>query len=151
MKKIILILLTIFLIFLYYFFSDSYRLSLEAKVYYEMEDYNKAYTLAKEAYKIKPYNNMAFAIMTQSRIAKEWIAYIKEADGYFEKISKITSKQNITKSDKVRIKLMLEILINQYPYLKDSYLLKQDLIQKTENRYLKAKEIYEKVFATRSN
>jgi tetratricopeptide (TPR) repeat protein len=115
-----------------------------------MGDYDKAYILAREAYEIKPYNNMAFTIMTQSKIAKEWLDYIKEADEYFDTISKIIDKENITSSDKIRIKLMLEILIHRYPYLKDSYLIEKELLENTRNRYLKAKDIYEKVFTTRN-
>jgi tetratricopeptide (TPR) repeat protein len=115
-----------------------------------MENYDKAYILARKAYEIKPYNNMAFTIMTQSKIAKEWLEYIKEADEYFNIISTITNKDEITKADKIRIKLMLEILINRYPYLKDSYLVQQNVYQKTRDRYLKAKDIYDRVFTTRN-
>lgn len=150
MKKIVFIFLTFFAVFLYYFLNESYRLSFEAKMYYEMGEYDKAYILAQKAYKIKPYNNMALTVMTQSKIAKEWLDYIKEADGYFQIISNISNKKEITKADKFRIKLMLEILINRYPFLIDSYLISDELYQKTKDRYLKAKEIYERVFKRRS-
>jgi len=36
----------------YFAFNPSYQLSLEAKVYYSMSDYEKAYDLSSEAYEI---------------------------------------------------------------------------------------------------
>ena len=60
---------------------------MEAKTFYELGEYEKAYQLAKKAYELEPYNRMAFTILTQSEIAKEWKNYIEESKNYFKKIS----------------------------------------------------------------
>ena len=121
-------------------------MSLEAKYYFEIGDYNKAYKLAKEAYILNPYNRMAFSIKTQSEIAKEWQNFINDSKNYFKKIEEIANKEKITDKDKKRIKIMLEILLDEYKSLKPSLLLPKDLKKKANENYLKARELYEKLF-----
>ena len=135
---------------IYFSFNKSYILSLEAKYYFEIEEFDKAYKKAKEAYILDPYNKMAFSIYTQSQIAKEWQNFINDAKEYFKKIREITNKQNITKKDKLKIKIMLEILIDQYKSLKKSLLINKNLKQKAKEEYLKIRRIYEEVFGKRS-
>ena len=135
---------------IYFSFNKSYILSLEAKYYFEIEEFDKAYKKAKEAYILDPYNKMAFSIYTQSQIAKEWQNFINDAKEYFKKIREITNKQNITKKDKLKIKIMLEILIDQYKSLKKSLLINKSLKQKAKKEYLKIRRIYEEVFGKRS-
>jgi len=89
---------------------------------------------------------MAFSIYTQSQIAKEWQNFINDAKKYFKEIEKIANKENITKKDKLKIKMMLEILIDEYKNLKPSLLISKDLKEKAKKEYLKAKKIYEEVF-----
>ena len=147
MKKVLLFVVLIFIgVILFYITNDSYRMSLEAGYYYKKGDYEKAYELAKKAYKLQKYNNMAFTIMTQSKIAEQWADYLEESNKYFAYIEKVSSKNSISKQEKIRIKLMLEILINRYPYLISSKLLDENLYKKVlENRF-KAEEIYDRVF-----
>ena len=130
----------------YFSFNKSYILSLEARYYFEIEEFDKAYKKAKEAYILDPYNRMAFSIYTQSQIAKEWQNFINDAKKYFKKIEEIANKENITKKDKLKIKMMLEILIDEYNNLKPSFLISKNLKAKAKKEYLKAKKIYEEVF-----
>ena len=126
MKKSILLLLFVLSVFLYYFLNDSYRYSLEAKAYYELGEYEKAQKLANKAYNLDKYNRMAFTIITQSKIAKMWVDYIKNSKEYFMQIESISNKENISKADKIRIKMMLEIIIGEYETLQHSKLLDKD-------------------------
>ena len=89
---------------------------------------------------------MAFSIKTQSQIAKEWQNFIDDANRYFKKIKEIANKDEITNKDEKRIKIMLEIILDEYKLLKPSPLLPKYLKEKAKEKYLKAKEIYERVF-----
>jgi tetratricopeptide (TPR) repeat protein len=130
--------------------NDSYRLSMEAKYFFEIGDYKKAEILAKKAYILDPYNRMAFTIYTQSQIAKEWEGYIKDSINYFKKIEQIANKNVITKKDREKIKIMLEIIIDEYKTLKKSHLLPEDLKLKAKQLYEKGKKLYVEVFGKRS-
>jgi len=125
-------------------------LSLEARYYFEIEEFDKAYKKAKEAYILDPYNRMAFSVYTQSQIAKEWQNFINDAKKYFKEIENIANKENITKKDKLKIKMMLEVLMDEYKNLKPSLLISESLKEKAKKEYLKAKKIYEEVFNKRS-
>ena len=89
---------------------------------------------------------MAFSVYTQSQIAKEWQNFINDAKKYFKEIEKIANKENITKKDKLKIKMILEILMDEYKNLKPSLLISKNLKEKAKKEYLKAKKIYEEVF-----
>jgi tetratricopeptide (TPR) repeat protein len=130
----------------YFVFNPSYRLSLEARYYFETGNYEEAYKLASEAFTINPYNRMAFTLKTQSKIAKEWQSFINDADNYFQTIEKIANKPVVTKKDKLRIKMMLEILLDEYKTLKPSLLLPPKLKKEAKEKYLKAKKLYEELF-----
>jgi len=134
---------------LYFILNDSYRLSLEARYYFENGEYNKAYEKAKEAYILDPYNRMAFTVYTQSQIAKEWENFLNDANKYFKEIENIANKENLTDKERQRVKIMLEILLDEYRNLKPSLLISDELKSKAKQQYEKAKKIYEKVFAKR--
>ena len=134
------------IVFAYFSFDRSYRLSLEARYYFEIEEFDKAYKKAKEACILDPYNKMAFSIYNQSQIAKEWQNFINDVKEYFKKIKEISNKKNITKKDRLRIKMMLEILIDEYKTLRQSSLISESLKEKAKKEYLKVKKIYEKIF-----
>ena len=89
---------------------------------------------------------MAFSIKTQSEIAKEWQNFINDSKKYFKKIEEIANKEEITDKDKKRIKIMLEILLDEYKSLKPSLLLPKELKEKAKENYLKARELHEKLF-----
>lgn len=129
--------------------NDSYRLSIEAKYFFETGDYKKAETLAKKAYILDPYNRMAFSVYTQSKIAKEWQNYINDATNYFKKIEQIANKDKITQKDKQKVKIMLEIIIDEYKTLTPSRLLPETLKTKAKELYEKGKKLYAEVFTKR--
>ena len=106
--------------------NDSYRLSLEARYYFENGEYNKAYEKSKEAYLLDPYNRMAFTVYTQSQIAKEWQNFLSDADKYFKKIEEIANKDHLNDKERQRVKIMLEILLDEYKNLKPSLLISDD-------------------------
>jgi len=147
MKKIFLFFsILIVAIISYYLFNDSYRYSLEAKAYYEIGNYKKAYQLANNAYKLNKYNTQAFTILTQSKIAKVWQDYINESNEYFIQIDSISNKDIIKNDDKIRIKMMLEIIIGEFKTLPHSKLLNKNLEMKAQQNYKKAKELYNGIF-----
>jgi tetratricopeptide (TPR) repeat protein len=146
MRVFFISLITLFVIIFIYFFNQSYQYSLEAKTFYELGEYEKAYQLAKKAYELEPYNRMAFTILTQSEIAKEWKNYIEESKNYFKKIEEISNKKVITKKDKIRVKMMLEIIIEKYKLLKNSKLIDKKLKQEAYTQYKKGEKLYEEVF-----
>jgi tetratricopeptide (TPR) repeat protein len=129
--------------------NDSYRLSLEARYYFESGEYDKAYEKAKKAYILDPYNRMAFTVYTQSQIAKEWVNFLNDSEKYFKEINAIANKPNITDKERQKVKIMLEILLDEYKNLKPSLLISDTLKDKAKKEYEKAKDIYEKVFAKR--
>ena len=149
MKKFIIFFLSIFFIFLFYFFNDSYRYSIEAKAYFSIGEYQKAEELAEKAYQLDKYNRMAFTILTQSKIAKQWKQYIQTSKEYFFNIESISNKEKITNADKIRVKMMLELIIGEYKFLKHSKLLDKKLEEEAEKQYKKGKELYNGIFKKR--
>ena len=93
---------------------------------------------------------MAFTILVQSKIAQEWVRFIKDSDRYLKEIEKIANKPEITPKDKLKIKIMLEILLGEYKTLKPSLLLPEELKQEAKKRYEKVKRLYEELFGKRS-
>jgi len=150
MKKIALFFILAFAVFLYYFLDESYRLSLEAKAYYEFGNYKKAKELAQKAYKDDQYNRMAFTVLTQSKIAQVWQNYIKESNQYLFEINSISNKDIITKADKNKIKMMLEVMMGEFNNLPKSKLLDEKLKQKATQNYTKAVNLYNGIFKSRS-
>jgi tetratricopeptide (TPR) repeat protein len=122
---------------------------MEAKYFFETGDYKKAELLAKKAYILDPYNRMAFTVYTQSKIAKQWQNYINDAIKYFKEIENIANKPNITKKDKLKVKVMLEIIMEEYKTLPQSKLLPKDLRIRAKELHEKGKKLYVEVFGKR--
>jgi hypothetical protein len=93
---------------------------------------------------------MAFTVYTQSKIAQQWVNFLEDADKYFREIETIANKPKITDKEREKVKIMLEILIEEYKTLKPSLLIGEELKLKARQQYEKAKEIYEKVFTKRN-
>ncbi|WP_096258136.1 hypothetical protein [Lebetimonas natsushimae] len=123
---------------------------MEAKYFFETGDYKKAEKLAKKAYILDPYNRMAFTVYTQSKIAKQWQNYINDSIKYFKEIEQIANKNKITKKDKQKVKIMLEIIMEEYKTLPPSHLLPENLKIKAKEMYEKGKKLYVEVFGKRS-
>jgi len=92
---------------------------------------------------------MAFTIYTQSQIAKQWQNFINDSQKYFAQIEQIAQKNDISPQDKERVRIMLEILLDEYKTLKPSLLIPKSLKEKAKQQYIKAKTLYEKVFGKR--
>jgi tetratricopeptide (TPR) repeat protein len=134
------------LMFFYFMLSPSYQKSASAKIYYYVEDYDKAYRVSKEAYAEDKYNRMAFAIMTQSETALNYLAFIDEANSYYDEINDlITQKSFIDKGDKYKIKMITDVVMDKYKGLIPTRLTDQDLIDEASKIYYEFEKINEKI------
>ena len=149
LKKLFFILLIIFFSFaiIYFFlFNDSYKKSLQARVYFSMGEYNKSYTLSNEAYLNDPYNRMALTVLNASKASLKYKQYIKDAKKYLLDIEKISSKKSITPGEVAKIKLICEVMMGQYEKLKPIVIKNSVLVEKSTKEYKKFKKIYEELF-----
>lgn len=143
MKNKLSIFIAIFLIILFglFFYSDnSYKLALEAKFLYENKEYEKALNLSQKALDIDIYNKMANTILNQSKAAIKFSSYIKNGKDYLERIKKM-SQSSVSKADSERIKMMCDVMIEDFDDLKNSALLDSEL----KNEALNTKEIFVKL------
>ena len=143
MKNKLSIFIAIFIIALFglFFYSDnSYKLALEAKFYYESKEYEKALNLSQKALDIDIYNKMANTILNQSKAAMKFSSYIKNGKEYLERIKKM-SQSSVSKADSERIKMMCDVVIEDFDDLKNSALLDSEL----KNEALNTKEIFVKL------
>lgn len=143
MKNKISIFIAIFIIALFglFFYSDnSYKLALEAKFYYESKEYEKAINLSQKALDIDIYNKMANTVLNQSKAAIKFSSYIKNGKEYLERIKKM-SQSSVSKADSERIKMMCDVMIEDFDDLKNSALLDSEL----KNEALNTKEIFVKL------
>lgn len=143
MKNKLSIFIAIFLIILFglFFYSDnSYKLALEAKFLYENKEYEKALNLSQKALDIDIYNKMANTILNQSKAAMKFSSYIKNGKEYLERIKKM-SQSSVSKADSERIKMMCDVMIEDFDDLKNSALLDNEL----KNEALNTKEIFVKL------
>ncbi len=142
---ILLIILAFFIIY-FFLFNDSYKKSLQARVYFSLGEYNKAYIFSNEAYLSDPYNRMALTILNASKAALKYEQYIKEAEKYLKEIEKISSQKNVNASQLAKIKMICEVMIGQYEKLKPIVISDGDLVQNATKEYKKFKKIYEELF-----
>ncbi len=143
MKNKLSIFIAIFLIVLFglFFYSDnSYKLALEAKFLYENKEYEKALNLSQKALDIDIYNKMANTVLNQSKAAIKFSSYIKNGKEYLERIKKM-SQSSVSKADNERIKMMCDVMIEDFDDLKNSALLDSEL----KNEALNTKEIFVKL------
>lgn len=143
MKNKISIFIAIFIIALFglFFYSDnSYKLALEAKFYYESKEYEKAINLSQKALDLDAYNKMATTTLNQSKAAMKFSSYIKNGKEYLERIKKM-SQNGVSKADNERIKMMCDVMIEDFESLKNSALLDEEL----KSEALKMKEAFAKL------
>ena len=149
LSKIVLVVSAVlFLLFsgFYFIVDSSYQDSFEARFYYFIGNYTQAYKFAKKAYDKDSYNKMAFTVLVQSKIAKEYVDYIETGNRYFEKIDKISSKKEYKNDDKARIKLMCEIMLGDYKKLSPTKLTNQDLVDSAKKINDKFGQLYKELF-----
>ena len=143
MKNKISIFIAIFIIALFglFFYSDnSYKLALEAKFYYESKEYEKAINLSQKALDLDAYNKMAATTLNQSKAAIKFSSYIKNGKEYLERIKKM-SQSGVSKADNERIKMMCDVMIEDFESLRNSALLDDEL----KSDALKMKEAFVKL------
>ncbi|WP_459816311.1 hypothetical protein [Campylobacter concisus] len=143
MKNKISIFIAIFIVALFglFFYSDnSYKLALEAKFYYESKEYEKAINLSQKALDLDAYNKMAATTLNQSKAAMKFSSYIKNGKEYLKRIKKM-SQNGVSKADNERIKMMCDVMIEDFESLKNSALLDEEL----KSEALKMKEAFAKL------
>jgi tetratricopeptide (TPR) repeat protein len=135
----------IVVMFLYFLINPSYEKSLEAKYYFEIGNYEKAYTLANEAFSMDIYNRMASTIMAQSKTSLKYQKYINNAKKYLREINEIASQDTISDADRAKIKMMSEIMVDSYTKLAPSVITNKALVEEAANYYKNFEQLLEKV------
>ena len=127
-------------------FSDSYKLSLKARVKYFMGEYKEARVLAREAFDLDPYNKMAFSILAQSKISAKLLDYVEDSKRYLKKIEQLTAKNSFSEADKIKIKFYCEIQLAKYQKLAPTVMTDKELYKACTREYEKFKKIHEELF-----
>ena len=83
---------------------------------------------------------MAATMLNQSKAAIKFSSYIKNGKEYLERIKKM-SQSGVSKADKERIKMMCDVMIEDFENLRNSALLDNEL----KSEALKMKEAFEKL------
>jgi len=127
--------------------NPSYQKAFEAKWHYFMGEYDEAYRLAKEAYRLDPYNRMALTVMTRTERAERYLAYIRDGLRYLHAIEEIADRASVSEADKVRIKMMCEVMIGRYEKIAVTPLSDRELAERARDIYRKFETIYHDLFA----
>jgi len=130
---------------LYFLVNPSYQKSIQAKYYFEMGEYNEAYSLAKEAFSFDVYNRMATTIMAQSKTSLKYVSYVKSAKKYMKEIDEIAEHETISDADKAKIRLICEIMIDSFVKLAPSIITDNDLVEEASSYKEKFEQLLEKV------
>lgn len=147
--KLFMIIFAVAIVFGGYFYfskSSSYQKSIQAKIYYSLDNYNEAFKLSRQAYKEDSYNKMALTIFTQSKISKAYVDYTSEGKSYLEKISEISSRRKLTGGDTERIKLMCEVMIEKYQFISPTKLTNPLLVEEAKKTYEKFEKLHKELF-----
>ena len=137
--------ITLLSMLVYFIGNPSYEKSIKAKYYYETGDYKEAYSLAKEAFGLNLYNRMASTIMAQSKTSLRYVKYNEIAKKYMDDISEIALHEDISNSDKAKIRLICEVMIGSYIKLAPSVITDKDLVAKTAAYHKQFEKLLEKV------
>jgi tetratricopeptide (TPR) repeat protein len=128
-------------------FTDSYKRSVEAKMKYMVGEYDEARVLAKEAFDLDPYNRMAISILSQSKISVNMADYLQDAKKYLEKIEKLTQKSDFSRRDKIKIKMMTEVMLGRYQKLNPTVMTDKALFEACRKYYQRFEKIHEELFS----
>lgn len=132
----------------YFLLNPSYEKSIESKFYYTIGDYKEAYRLANEAFELNSYNRMASTVMAQSVTALKFVRYIEQSETYLRSISEIADADQISAREKIRIKLMCEIMMDEYLKIAPTVVTDHELVEKVEHYHRQFVGLYEKVTAS---
>ena len=149
LSRVIMVTSVILLLALSAFFfasNSSYQNSLQARVYYFLGNYEEAHALATKAHEEDRYNKMAFTVMTQSTIALKYESYIKQGNTYFKLIDAISAQKEVTLADKSRVKIMCEVMIEQYETLVPTPLTDDALQESARMMVEKFKQLHAELF-----
>ena len=135
----------LFIMGLYFLINPSYEKSLKAKYYYEIGEYEEAYTLANEAFSLDLYNRMASTIMAQSKTSLKCAHYIDDAKKYMQEIDEIAKHEYITDSDRAKIKMICKIMLSGYKKLAPSVITDDELVNEAAKYYNIFEKLLEKV------
>jgi hypothetical protein len=137
--------LLLVLFVLYFSLSPSYQKSIKSKYYFLTGDYETAFVISTEAYRLNNYNKMAFSIQQQSLINMKYVDFLKETTSKYDQIRRIIAKPTIAKADKLRIKIICEVIFNQFENLNYTIITNKELIRRAKYQYDNYKELYEDV------
>lgn len=129
----------------YFFFNPSYQKSFEAKFHYTMENYDKAYTLSKEAFELEPYNRMANSVMVQSKYALRYVDYNKEAENFLTTIRTYAGQEKVSLAEQMRMKMMCDIMIEKHNKMQPTILIDEELVQKSQRYYEQFVKLHEQI------
>ena len=129
----------------YVLVNPSYQKSLQAKYYFETGEYKIALTLAKEAFSVDVYNRMASTIMAQSITALKYVSYIEMGKKYMLEINDIAKHETVSDSDKAKIKIICEIMVDSYIKLAPSVITDKDLVVSASEYHANFEKLLEKV------
>ena len=129
----------------YFLANPSYEKSLTAKYYYEMGDYKRANEIAKEAFSLDVYNRMASTVMAQSQNSLRYVKYNDMAKKYMADIDEIALHEDISNSDKAKIRLICGIMIDSYIKLAPSVITDKELVKESAIYYKNFEKLLEKV------
>ncbi|MDF1876764.1 hypothetical protein JHD47_02920 [Sulfurimonas sp. SAG-AH-194-L11] len=130
---------------LYFLLNPSYEKSIEAKYYYEIGEYEDAYALASEAFSMDVYNRMASTVMAQSKTSLKYVEYINQAKLYLAQINEIAAHETISGADRVRIKMMSEIMVDSFVKLAPSIITDNELVKEAKKYHDDFEILLEKV------
>ncbi|WP_457593343.1 hypothetical protein [Hydrogenimonas sp.] len=126
--------------------NPSYEKAFEARWHYFMGNYDEAYKIAKKAYELDRYNRMAFTVMRQTEVAKAYLDYIREGKRYLSLIEDVANHPPIGEADKIRIKMMCEVMIGRYEKLSPTKLTDKELVARAKEIYKKFQSLYTSLF-----
>ena len=74
---------------------------------------------------------------------------VEKVQEYLEKIEKITKKSDLSYKDKIKIKMMCEVMVGRYVKLSPTVLTDKDLYNACTKTYQNFKKIHEELFPTK--
>lgn len=129
----------------YFMTNPSYEKSLEAKYYYEVGEYDRAYALANEAFSLDVYNRMASTIMAQSKTSLKYVKYIAQAKTFLAEINAMAEQETLSDSDRAKIKMMSEIVVDSFMKLAPSVITDKELVARAAKYHDDFEKLLEKV------
>jgi len=126
-------------------FNPSYQKSLEARFYYTMGDYQKAYRFAKEAFDIDRYNRMASTVMTQSQTALKFVRYNTDAKRYTKQIKQMVEDGNLSRENRAKIRMISKVMIDSYNNIAPTVVTDKALIDESKKYYEGFKNLHDEM------